>query len=53
MDDDCHQVIHPVRVDSIVRGVEQPQLEGEDYSVGNLPENMFIVVKFSSVFRSP
>ena len=31
-----HQVVHPVGVDGVVRGVEQPELQGEDHSVGDL-----------------
>ena len=38
MDDHGHQVVHPVRVDGVIRGVEQAELQGEDHSVGDLGE---------------
>lgn len=36
MNDDRDQIIHPIRVDGVVGSVEQPQLQGENNSVGNL-----------------
>ncbi len=36
VDDHGHQVVHPVGVDGVVGGVEEPELEREDHPVGDL-----------------
>ena len=36
MDDNGDQVVHSVRIEGVVRGVEQPELQGENHSVRDL-----------------
>ena len=36
VDDHSHQVVHPVGVHGVVRGVEQTELEGEHDPMGDL-----------------
>ena len=38
-----HQVVHPVGVDGVVRGVEQPELQGEDNTVGDLDVSVVLL----------
>lgn len=34
--DDCGQIVEPIRIDSVVRGVEQPQLKRKDHPMRHL-----------------
>ena len=43
MDDHRHQVVHPVRVDGVVRGVEEAELQREDHSVGDLDVSVVLL----------